>query len=104
MPSFAIQPVTAEYRGARPGGTFTAADGVVRDYGPSYTFERQLENGDVELLRLKERDLDRAEGNVDVTRLERGALVRLHGRHGARQDGQAYLAIDCVERVAPAAA
>jgi hypothetical protein len=67
-----------EYRGVKPAGTWTTTEGEQKDFGPQLRFEAELPDGDIEVLGLRQEELEKV-AKFDVAKLKKGERVHLSG-------------------------
>lgn len=70
---------TAEYRGVAPSGEFRNDAGEQIAYGEKLKFEVELPNGDVSIVPVSAKALDRATPPIDWKSLKKGDVVELAG-------------------------
>jgi hypothetical protein len=67
-----------EYRGVKPAGEWKTPEGEMREFGAQLRFEVQLPDGDIEVLGLRQEELDKV-AKFDASKLEKGQSVHLSG-------------------------
>src|SRR4051794_33357911 len=71
--------ISAEYRGVAPGGDFVNDAGEQIVYGERLKFEVELPNGDVSIVPVSLKALDKCVPPIDAKSLKRGDVVELEG-------------------------
>lgn len=91
MPRIPFGPIRVEYRGVAPAGDFVTDAGEKVEYGPKLKFELSLADGDVEVVVIGQKVVDKA-SDFDSAQLVKGDELMVEGvvSYGTGKDGGGY--------------